>query len=127
MKTGLKIFLNSAGFGIVIAAVYWLVARHPAGTVLLGLMAVGMLFIAGYMLVAERHANLAGDDKSPSFEASAGTDLGIFTGATAWPLIAAVGVFAVIIGAIWSLLFAALGGLTLLYACYRLARESARL
>ena len=41
-EIGLRLFVSSAVFAIVIAVAYWLVAREPAGTMLLGFTAFGL-------------------------------------------------------------------------------------
>ena len=47
MTVGLRLFLSSMTFAIVIAVAYWLVAREIAGTFLLGFMAFALAVIAG--------------------------------------------------------------------------------
>ncbi|MGA7747445.1 MAG: hypothetical protein WCA52_10615 [Candidatus Aquilonibacter sp.] len=62
MKTFVGLWASSATFGVVIAAVYYIWSHGElAGTILLGVMALGLTFAAGYAIVAEREANLSGD------------------------------------------------------------------
>jgi len=125
MKTARNVFVNSAVFGIVIAAGYWFSSYHRGGTILLALMAVALTFTAGYMSFAQRHAQLIGDrDVEPS--AGAGEDLGIFTVASVWPLVAAGAVFLMLVGAITSPFIGAVGIGALLVALWRLGAESNR-
>ena len=71
---GLRLFISSAVFAIAIAMAYWLVAHEITGTFLLGFMAFALSFVAGYMIVAEREADLWGDradaKRSPTPRAS---------------------------------------------------------
>jgi small-conductance mechanosensitive channel len=126
MKTGRSLFVSSAAFGLVVGAVYWLSSRHPAGTVLLGLMMLAMAFTAAYMFVAEANANLSADRKDATFEQSAGEDVGIFTAQTAWPFLAALAVFLMLLGMIWSPALAGAGFIALLLILWRLGAESNR-
>ncbi len=65
MKTGVRVFLNSAIFGVAIALVYWFCSRDPGGTILLAFMGAAMCFAAGFVFFAERNARLSGDQKKP--------------------------------------------------------------
>ena len=86
MTVGLRMFLSSAAFSIVIAVAYWGVAREPTGTLLLGVMAFGLSFVAGYMIVAEREAELWGDDAQADNAAAAGDIVGAYSIRSALPI-----------------------------------------
>jgi di/tricarboxylate transporter len=74
MMIGLRLFISSAVFAIVIAVAYWRVAHEIVGTFLLAFMAFALVFVAGYMIVAEREADLHGDrdDSGPRDRLRAG-------------------------------------------------------
>src|SRR5579864_817654 len=102
MKQFIALFLSSAVFGAVIAVVYWFSSREYAGTLLLGFMFFGLAFAVGYALLAERGADLAGDDPQRANRESAGEDLGIVTKESAWPALLALSILWFFIGLLWS-------------------------
>ncbi len=119
--------MSSATFGIVIAAVYYFWSHGElAGTILLGTMAIGLTFAAGYAIVAERDANLSGDRAADDNRADRGEDLGVFTTRSAWPILLAFCVLVVLVGALWVpfLLFAGIAAMLLIL--WRLGGESSR-
>ena len=127
MKTFVGLFISSAIFGVAIAVAYWLVAHEEAtGTLLLGVMAAALVFTAGYAIVAERDANLAGDSPERAPEDAAGEDLGIFTTESAWPILTAVCALGLLTGIIWSPFLAIVGLAGLILCLWRLGAESAR-
>jgi hypothetical protein len=109
MRVGLRLFLSSGAFAIVIAVAYWLLAHEPAGTILLGFLAFALSFIAGYMIVAEREADLCGDDAKADNAASAGEVVGSYTIRSPLPIASAAAVTCVGLGLVVSPTFAALG------------------
>lgn len=123
MKTAIGLFAFSALFGAAIALTYWLIAREPAGTILLGLMAAALSLTATYALLAERKAKVEGDGKGAM---RVDDDLGIFTQHSAWPILLALAAAMSLVGILWSPLvgiFASAGGIACLW---RLGAESAR-
>ena len=126
MKTGIALFVSSAAFGVLIATAYWLSSRHAGGTILLGLMATGLAFATLWAVLAERDADLSGDDPHMTQLQAGGEDLGIFTSSSAWPILMAASVAVTLCGTIWSvpLLIAGLAGISL--TGWRLGAESAR-
>jgi hypothetical protein len=127
MKSFVGLFSFAAAFGGVIAVVYWFVAHEEAtGTALLGIMAAALAFAAGYAVVAERDADLEGDDPSESSENVAGEDLGIFTLRSPYPILLAFCTLAVLTGMLWSPLLAGAGLIGMLLCFWRLGAESAR-
>jgi uncharacterized membrane protein YjdF len=109
MKVGLRLFVSSGVFAIVIAVAYWLLAREPAGTMLLGFLAFALSFIAGYMIVAEREADLCGDDAKADNTGSAGEIVGSYTIRSPLPIASAAAVTCVGFGLVVSPTIAALG------------------
>lgn len=127
MKTGVGLFVSSALFGIAIATAYWFSSHHPGGTILLGLMAAALAFATVWSMAAEREADLDGDDPQMRQSDAAGEDLGIFTTASAWPILLACSALVLLLGAVWSpfLLLVGVGALVLIL--WRLGLESARI
>lgn len=128
MKTFIVLFAASAIFGAVTELAYWYFAHEEGtGTVLLGCMAGALAFTAAYAIVAERNADLPGDNPSETPEEAAGEDLGIFTSHSAWPILVAISSLATLVGMLWSPLVGFSGLIALLLCLWRLGAESARL
>lgn len=127
MKSFVGIFAIAAAFGLAIDLIYWFVAKvEPAGVALLSVMTIALTFAALYAYLAERDADLEGDDPQKPMESVAGEEMEIFTTHSPWPPLVAVGTLALLVGVVWSPLLAGLGLAGMLYCFYRLGRESAR-
>ncbi len=86
MKTFVGLFGFASLFGLAIAVTYWFVAHEEgAGTALLGFMFAALAFATGYAILAERDANLEGDDPCSTNEQVAGEEIDIVTKATPYP------------------------------------------
>jgi hypothetical protein len=114
MTIGLRLFLSSATFAIAIVLAYWFIAREPAGTALLGFMAFGLSFVAGYMIVAEREADLWGDDAQADNAQAAGETVGAYSIRSPLPIATAAAITFIGIGLVVSPTAAALGIIALL-------------
>ena len=126
MKAFITLFFSSAAFGGAAAIVYWFSSREIIGTLMLGLMALGLSFAAGYALLAERDADLPGDEETVQHKETAGEVLGIFTKESAWPILLAFSILALFLGVVWSPFIAAAGLAAMLLILWRLSAESAR-
>jgi len=126
MKAFIALFFSSATFGAVAAIVYWFSSREIIGTLMLGLMALGLSFAAGYALLAERNAHLSGDEEAVQHKETAGEILGLFTKESAWPILLAFAILALLVGVVWSPFVAAPGLGAMLLILWRLSAESAR-
>ena len=126
MKTFVGLFLSSAGFAAAAAIVYWYASHEYAGTFMLGFMFCALTFAAGYAMIAERNAHLAGDDPELDQTEAAGEDVGIFTKETAWPGLLAFSILWTFIGVVWSDFMIFTGLAAILLCLWRLAAESAR-
>ena len=109
MMIGLRLFISSAVFSIVIAVAYWLVAHEIVGTFLLGFMALALSFVAGYMIVAEREADLAGDRDDAQRADAAGEIVGSFSVRSPLPIWAALALTGIVLGLVVSPVLAGLG------------------
>lgn len=126
MRTFIVFFAASGTFGVAIGLAYWFVAHEEStGTVLLGCMAAALLFSAAYAVIAEKHAELPGDDPDEP-QAAGREDLGIFTSYSAWPILVAVSSLATLVGLLWSPLIGCCGLIALLLCLWRMGAESAR-
>ena len=109
MTIGLRLFLSSMAFAIAIALVYWFVAHEITGTFLLGFMAFALSVIAGYMIVAEREADLWGDRRDAQQPDAAGQVLGTYSTRSPLPVWAAAALTCILLGLVVSPTLAALG------------------
>jgi hypothetical protein len=114
MLIGLRLFLSSAAFSIAIAVAYWFVAYEPTGTFLLGVMAFAMIFVAGYMIVAEREAALSADNRDAKIADAAGELVGRYSISSPLPFWTALALTLVAVGLAVSPSIAALGVIALL-------------
>jgi hypothetical protein len=126
VKVGISLFVSSTAFGMLIASAYWISSHHLGGTILLGLMAAGLSFATVYALLAERDADLAGDDPRMLHAQAAGEDLGIFTSSSAWPILMAASVAVTLAGVVWSIPVMVAGLVAVALVGWRLGAESAR-
>lgn len=126
MKTFVGLFLSSAFFGASISIIYWFASHDYAGTLLLGFMFCGLAFAALYAILAERRAELDGDDKHLQHKEVAGQDVGIFTKESPWPPLLAFSILWFLIGLIWSDFMLFTGIAAMLLCLWRLGAESAR-
>jgi hypothetical protein len=126
MKTGISLFFSSTAFGIIIATAYWFSSHHIGGTVLLALMGTGLAFAALWALLAERDAGLSGNDPRMLQAQAAGEDIGIFTSASAWPILMAAAVAVTLAGMVWSIPVLVAGLACIALIAWRLGAESAR-
>ncbi len=101
MKIGVRLFISSMIFAIVIATVYALTTHDVVGIIFLGLMALALIIVAGFIVVAEREANLAGDHPDMSPADAAGEDLGVFSLESYWPILAAAGTVLFLFGLVF--------------------------
>ena len=114
MIVGLRLFLSSMSFAIVIALAYWFIAHEIAGTFLLGFMAFALAVIAGYMIVAEREADLWGDRGDANQREASGQIIGTYSIRSPLPVWAGLALNCVLLGLVISPTIAALGILAVL-------------
>jgi hypothetical protein len=78
MTVAVRLFISSAVFAAVLGIAYWFIAHDPAGTTLLAFMTAGLLVIAGYMIFAERDADLDADKPNATSADARGEHVGTF-------------------------------------------------
>lgn len=127
VKTFAGLFCSSSAFGAAISIVYWFSSREYGGTLMLGLMAMALAFAAGYTWLAEKDAQIAGDDPDLQHKEAAGEDLGIVTKESAWPILLAFSILWFLVGLLWSDFMIVTGAIAILLIAWRLGAESARI
>jgi hypothetical protein len=101
MKIGVRLFLSSTTFGVVIAAIYGMTTHDIVGVMFLSAMALALIIVAAFIVVAEREANLAGDHDDMSPSDVAGEELGMYTLESYWPILAAAGASLFLLGIVF--------------------------
>jgi hypothetical protein len=111
VTTAAKVFLGSAAFGGTVGTLYWVVAREPAGTVLLAFFAGAPLFVAVYLWRGARGPRRPPEDRPDADPSSFdGREVGTFVAESAWPVVTAVATTLVaggLVFGVWLLLPAA--------------------
>ena len=91
MKTESLVFLGTAAFFSVIAAVYWFASYESAGSTML-LVTVGLGLMPGaWLLWWARRMSPRPEDRGGATPADGAGPVGSFPGPTAWPVILATG------------------------------------
>ncbi len=101
MSLAVRLFLSSMLFAIGIAAAYLWATHEVVGTVLLGMMAIAMITVAVYIVVAEKESNLASDAPDVKPSDFAGESLGSFTLESYWPILGALGTVLLVQGVVF--------------------------
>ena len=128
MKTGVRLLLSSVSFAVVIAAAYGYFTHDIVGVIFLGMMALALIIVAGFIVIAEREAHLEGDKPDLTPLTAAGEELGTFSLESYWPITAALGTIMLISGVVFlpgvSLGLALSGAALLAWSIRFLVRES---
>jgi hypothetical protein len=126
MKVESHMFLALTGFVAVIAPVYWILSRDPAGTTALILTFFLTLMIAGYLGLIARRLDPRPEDKNDGEIAEGAGELGFFAPQSKWPLFVALTFTLVCLGPVFgwwlTILGFGFGAITLtglLYEFYR--------
>lgn len=114
MTTARGLFVSSAVFAATIAIVYWLLAHEPAGTILLGFMAVALSVVALYMTFAERDADLYADKPGATMRDAAGEHVGTYITHSPIPFWIGIALTAIVLGFVVAPAAAGLGIVALL-------------
>ena len=126
MSIAARVLLAAAAFIFVVDVIYWVVAYEPAGTFLLGVMVVGLLFAAGYIGIASRDAVSPADRSDLRPEDVAGARVGVFSAASPWPLILAGGLLVALVGLVYGVWLLVPGLAITIAALLGLMRENSR-
>jgi len=126
VKVEAYVFLALTAFFGVIAPLYWILARDPAGTAALALTFLLSLMIAGYLGLIGRRLDPRPEDRNLGEIAEGAGELGFFAPQSIWPLLVALTAALVFLGPVfgWWLSLAGFGfgAITLtglLYEFYR--------
>lgn len=123
MRTGAKFLTLSAAFSGVIGVIYWFVSYEPAGSALLGSMAVAPLIAALYVFARAR-GGPAPEDRDDADPGEGSGLYGSFPSASPWPPILALGFGLCAGGLIYGSWLLVLGLLMCSVAIMGLMRES---
>lgn len=98
MKVALGLFVSSAAFSATLSLVYWLLSHDPAGTTLLTFMTAALLVVAGYLIFAERDADLYADRPDATMRDAAGENVGTYITHSPIPFWVGIAVTAIVLG-----------------------------
>ena len=101
MKIAVRLFVSSMLFALAIAGAYLWSTRDIVGVVLLSMMAIAMIVVAGYIIVAEKEAHLASDAPGATPSDVAGESLGVFSVESYWPVIGAAATALMLVGVVF--------------------------
>ena len=127
MTTVTKTFLVVAGYLVAIGALYWFITSEDAGTLLLLGTAVMLGLVAAYLArrgALERSPAALEDQADADVHAAAGTSVGSFPFASAWPIVLVGGLVLVALGILYTLIVVPLGAVVAATAVVGLMRES---
>jgi hypothetical protein len=125
MKAALRYLWAYSAFGLGLGTLYYVLTEEWVGSVALWFMGLMPAIVAVWWVrhgpsVAVREA----DDPHADPATSAGTSLGSFPTATAWPVFLVLGVIVTGASIVYGLLVLPVGGVMLVWAIVGLARES---
>jgi cytochrome c oxidase subunit IV len=105
--------------------VYWLITHEVTGTVLLAFLGFMPLIVAAW-IARRRLPSPAGPEDDPEADpaAQAGTAVGSFPLASAWPVFTVLGVIVIGASLVYGLIIAPAGVALLIWSIYGFMRES---
>ena len=101
VSLAVRLFVSSMLFAIGIAGAYAWATHELIGTILLGMMAIAMITVAVYIVIAEKESNLAADAPDVDPRDLAGENLGSFTLESYWPILGAAGTVLLVQGVVF--------------------------
>lgn len=123
MTIALRVFALSMAFGLVVAAAYWFDTREAAGTILLGVMGIGFVWVISYLLGTRKTTRFDGDEERVPSEL-AGEHIGVFATESPWPIMLALASAALLIGIVLHPMLGVFAVLALFIILWQLVRES---
>ena len=125
MKVALRYLWAYAAFGLGLGTFYYVLTAEWVGSIALWFLGVMPLIVALWWTRQGPSAAVrASDDPGADPADSAGTSLGSFPTATAWPVFLVLGVFVTGASLVYGLLLLPVGAVMLVWAIVGLARES---
>lgn len=116
MKIEGRIFALGAVFFVLVAAIYWYVARDPIGTTALALCG-GLAFLVGfYVLYTAKRVYPRPEDREDGEIDEADPEYGFYSPHSWWPLVMGFATFLVVLGLIFAVWLVVLGVLALAIA-----------
>lgn len=116
MKIEGRLFGLVAIFFVLIAAVYWYVARDPIGTVALALCGGLGFIVAVYVLYTAKRVYPRPEDRGDANIDEADPEYGFFSPHSWWPLVVGFATFLTVFGLVFAVWLIALGAFVLVLA-----------
>jgi hypothetical protein len=116
VKTEGRIFAFGAVFFVLVASIYWYVARDPIGTTALALCG-GLAFLVGfYVLYTAKRVYPRPEDREDGEIDEADPEYGFYSPHSWWPLVMGFATFVVVLGLIFAVWVIVVGVLLLALA-----------
>jgi hypothetical protein len=123
LTIALRVFALSMAFGLVVSAAYWLDTREAAGTILLGVMGTGFVWVIAYLLSTRKQTRYDGDEERLPADL-AGERIGVFATESPWPLVLALASASFLIGVVLHPMLGVFAMLAVFIVLWQLVRES---
>jgi hypothetical protein len=116
-------FSFAMAFGLLICAIYWFDTGESAGTIFLGFMGIGFVWVLMYLFGTRKTTHYDGDqEKLPS--ELAGEHIAVVSSESPWPILLAIATAAFLIGTVLHPMMGFFAVLSLVVVVWQLARES---
>lgn len=116
-------FSFAMAFGVLISAIYWFDTTEPAGTIFLGLMGLGFVWVTTYLLGTRKTTHYDGDqEKLPS--ELAGEHIAIVSSESPWPILLGVATASLLLGVVLHPMLGFFAIICLFIVLWQLVRES---
>lgn len=123
MKIQIRMFLFAMAFGLTISAVYWFDTGEAAGTVLLGIMGMGFVWVLAYLVGVRKTTNYDGDQERTPAEL-AGEHVAVVSSESPWPILLGIATAFFVIGTVLHPMLGFFAVLGLFIVVWQLVRES---
>ena len=123
MKIQIRMFLFAMAFGLTISGVYWFDTGEAAGTVLLGVMGTGFVWVLAYLLGVRKTTHYDGDRELAPSEL-AGEHVAVVASESPWPILLGIATTFFVIGTVLHPMLGFFAVLGFFIVVWQLVRES---
>jgi hypothetical protein len=123
VTVSIRVFGMAMVFGLVLCGAYWFDTGEPAGTIFLGLMGLGFIWVMMYLLGTRKTTHYDGDDERLPSEL-AGEHIAVASSESPWPILLAIATAAFLIGTVLHPMLGFFAVLCMFIVVWQLARES---
>ena len=124
MKVEWRLFAGAGAFFTATGTAYWFASYEDAGTTMLLLGVVAVLFVAAWLLLQSRKVGMRPEDRADATPADGAGDLGYFPSLSIWPFVIAAGAVVIANGLVFGVWLGLTGGVLLLVGLVGYAWEA---